>query len=121
MTDVNEKFIRMGDRTWITRSASGCFDMFSHVRPLIKNAYPDALVKIIEDVQYEPYGMTTKRQIEQAMTNGINSLSDDCISAKYYFIQITFLNDPDNVDFIMQMNIANNPIKKCLDGVWFCS
>jgi len=94
-------FIRTGDRTWVTLTTTNHNNLLS-IRSELKRLYPTAIVQIIEDVQYINH-LSIKSAIQQAFSSGVNSIYDH-MNAGTYFMQITFLNDLDNSDFIMQMS-----------------
>ena len=112
------KFIRMCDRSWITPSTTSHFHL-NNLKMQLKTVYPNSLIQILEDVQIENYAPSVKQQISQALTTGIHSLSDYCIN-KAYFMQITFLSDEDNCNFIMHMSgDDDNEIKRAMNNINF--
>jgi hypothetical protein len=100
MTD--DYFIRIGERSWITMSTQS-HAALHEIRYAIKNHYyQNVLIHTIEDVVYaESANMQIRDAVEQMLRNGVNSVPYQYTQPKFFFIQLTFLTDADNAEFIM--------------------
>jgi hypothetical protein len=117
MDDKN--FIRISDRTWITKTTTD-HNGLSGLRSTIKNQYKEAIIYIIEDHKYVNYQQSLKQALQQVSNNGLQSLNENS-QINYYFIQLTFLNDIDNSDFIMNVRPDNqlNDIVSRVNSIYF--
>jgi hypothetical protein len=93
-------FIRISSRTWITRSYNDQnHNTLNDLKSAIRNIYFDSVeIKIVEDHQFHYVG-EFKYMFESAMRNGLHSIPNN---PKYFYLQITFLDDSNNADFIMK-------------------
>jgi hypothetical protein len=132
MSDESKKpnFIRTGDKTWITRSiADNQFHKLQELRWDIQNLYRNVELKTIEDVQYyqdnsNDLSSRLKDAIDTAFGNSSNtntyiSPSKPSPMAKYYFLQITFIDDASNCDFILKCSNPDDNIVKLVEKFYY--
>jgi hypothetical protein len=119
---IDNKFYKTSEYTWVTRSISD-YNLVPliNLRWQVLAEYKDTIIKIIEDHHSINYEQSAITSIRQAFSQGVDSLTNNtqALSPKYYFLQITFLDDADNANFILKMSDPEYIIVKKMNEIQF--
>jgi len=117
---MKKVFLRTGEKSWVTAACNQYYNL-SELKGVIRSAYPGTYVYIIENVEHDDsYDVSIKETIRKALTSGVDSLQTNTMP-KYFFLQIIFLTDLDNDDFIFRMTTENKDDKiiSCVNRIIF--